>query len=145
MAWELMNEPRCQVDYTGKTINVRHMLSGQNENAQMTFMQRWITSHWTDSRAIIKKPLIFAEFGKSTKDPGYSITARNSFLSTIYSSIYNLARNGGTLGGGLVWQLMAPGMESYDYGYEIVLSQNPSTNVVIAEQSNKMMALEHMI
>lgn len=22
MAWELMNEPRCQVDYSGKTINV---------------------------------------------------------------------------------------------------------------------------
>lgn len=23
MAWELMNEPRCQVDYSGKTVNVR--------------------------------------------------------------------------------------------------------------------------
>lgn len=22
MAWELINEPRCQVDYSGKTINV---------------------------------------------------------------------------------------------------------------------------
>lgn len=22
MAWELMNEPRCQIDYSGKTLNV---------------------------------------------------------------------------------------------------------------------------
>jgi mannan endo-1,4-beta-mannosidase len=24
MAWELMNEPRCKVDLSGKTINVSH-------------------------------------------------------------------------------------------------------------------------
>lgn len=26
MAWELMNEPRCQADYSGRTINVREQL-----------------------------------------------------------------------------------------------------------------------
>ncbi|KAL7208890.1 hypothetical protein ACSBR1_030594 [Camellia fascicularis] len=112
MAWELMNEPRCQSDYSGRTINgwVEEMaacvksidnqhlleigmegfygdsmperkqvnpgyqvgtdfissnlikdtdfttihaypdiwLSGQNENSQMPFMQKWVENHWAD-------------------------------------------------------------------------------------------------
>ncbi|KAJ4713857.1 Mannan endo-1,4-beta-mannosidase-like protein [Melia azedarach] len=157
MAWELMNEPRCQADYSGKTLNGwvqemasyvksidnKHLLEvgmegfygdsipdrkqfnpgyqvgtdfisnhlikeidfatihaypdqwlpGQNSYAQMLFLQRWLTSHWTDSRTILRKPLIFSEFGKSSKDSGFSISARDSFLNAIYTNIYNLARS----------------------------------------------------
>lgn len=60
-------------------------------------------------------------------------------------NIYKLARNGGAIGGGMVWQLMAEGMQPYFDGYEIVLSQNPSTRSVIVQQSNKMTALAHIL
>ncbi|KAL5778615.1 hypothetical protein ACOSQ2_009352 [Xanthoceras sorbifolium] len=209
MAWELINEPRCQADYSGKTLNGwvqemasylksidnRHLLEidmegfygdsvpdrkqfnpgyqvgtdfisnnlineidfttihaypdqwvfGQSDEAEMQFLLRWMTSHWTDSKNIVKKPLIFSEFGKSDGDAGYNINVRDSFLNTVYTSIYNLAKNGGTIGGGLVWQLLADGMEPYYDGYEIVLSQNLSTRNVIVKQSNKMTALEHIL
>ncbi|KAK9134156.1 hypothetical protein Syun_013486 [Stephania yunnanensis] len=189
MAWELMNEPRCQADYSGRTVNgwVQEMasytksidsqhlleigmegfygdsvpdrkqfnpgyqvgtdfisnnlikeidfatihaypdiwLSGQGEEAQLAFVERWATSHWTDSRTILKKPLVFAEFGKSNKDPGYSLSGRDSFLSNVYGNIYKSARSGGTMGGGLVWQILGEGMDSYNDGYEIVMSQSP--------------------
>ncbi|XP_043695227.1 mannan endo-1,4-beta-mannosidase 5-like [Telopea speciosissima] len=209
MAWELMNEPRCEVDYSGKTLNVwiqematyvkyldnKHLLevgmegfygdsmpdkkqynpsgylvgtdfisnnlikeidfttihaypdiwlSGESDDSQMAFLQRWMESHWTDSRMILKKPLLFAEFGKSKKDPGFNISIRDSFLNTIYSNIYNFARSGGTIGGGLVWQILAEEMESYYDGYEIVLTQNPSTSRVITEQSHLMTTLCHI-
>ncbi|KAA8528039.1 hypothetical protein F0562_035092 [Nyssa sinensis] len=208
MAWELMNEPRSQADYSGKTINgwvqemaayvksmdSKHLLeigmegfygdsmpdrkqynpgyqvgtdyitnnlikeidfatihaypdiwlSGQSDNSQMEFMQRWMMSHWTDARTVLKKPLVFAEFGKSSKDPGYSISARDSFLNAIYTNIYNFARTGG-IGGGLVWQIVTEGMESYYDGYEIILSQNPSTSGVISQQSRQMTALKHTL
>ncbi|RVW60076.1 Mannan endo-1,4-beta-mannosidase 5 [Vitis vinifera] len=207
MAWELINEPRCQVDYSGKTLNgwIQEMasfvksidsnhlltvgmegfygdsmpekkainpgyqvgtdfisnhlikeidfstihaypdiwLSGKDDSSQMAFMLRWTTSHLTDSETIIKKPMVFSEFGKSSKDPGYSPSARDSFLNAVYTNIYNFAKSGG-IGGGLVWQLMAEGMQSYDDGYEIVLSQNPSTSGLITQQSNKMIALDHI-
>ncbi|KAM7511484.1 hypothetical protein LguiB_010359 [Lonicera macranthoides] len=208
MAWELMNEPRCQADYSGRTINgwVQEMaiyvksidrkhlleigmegfygdtmpqrkqinpgfqvgtdfisnnlikeidfatihaypdiwLSGQNEVAQMAFMERWMSSHWEDSRTTLKKPLVIAEFGKSSKDPGYTLSARDTFMNTIYKSIYSFARSGGTLGGGLVWQLIAGGMDSYYDGYQIVLPANPSTARVISGQSHAMTALSHL-
>ncbi|XP_031272246.1 mannan endo-1,4-beta-mannosidase 5-like [Pistacia vera] len=209
MAWELINEPRCQVDYSGKTLNGwvqemashvksidnRHLLEiglegfygdsiedrkqfnpgfqlgsdfitnnqikeidfttihaypdqwlpGQSDNVHIEFMQRWMTSHWTDSRTILKKPLVFAEFGKSSKDSGFSISVRDSFLNTIYTNIYDFAKNGGTIDGSMVWQVMAEQMESYYDGYEVVLSQNPSTTNVITQHSNNITALAHSL
>lgn len=109
----------------------------------MAFMQRWLENHWKDSNTIVRKPLVFSEFGKTKKDSGYSESARVTFLSSIYTNIYDLARNG-ALGGGMVWQIMAEGMDSYYDGYEIVLSQSPLTTSVIALQSRKMTALEHI-
>ncbi|XP_061352901.1 mannan endo-1,4-beta-mannosidase 5-like [Gastrolobium bilobum] len=209
MAWELINEPRCEVDYSGMTINAwvqemapyvksidnNHLLevgmegfygdsipekkqynpgfqvgtdfvsnnlieeidfttihaypdnwlAGQNDTVQMAFMQSWMTSHWNDSSTILKKPLVLTEFGMSNKDDGYSIDARDSFMNAVYSSIYDLAQHGGTFAGGLIWQLLDEGMDPYDDGYEIVLSQNSSTNSVISQQSSKMIALEHSL
>ncbi|XP_068649068.1 mannan endo-1,4-beta-mannosidase 5-like [Aristolochia californica] len=205
MAWELINEPRCQADYSGNTVDgwVKEMasftksldqkhlleigmegfygdsvperkqfnpgyqvgtdfiksnllqeidfttihaypdiwLSGQSDEAQIDFMQRWMMSHSTDSGTIIKKPLVFSEFGKSKKDPGVSMYSRDVYLGAVYRNIYNAARSTGAVGGGLVWHLMAEGMEPYYDGYEIILSQQLSTDRVIAQQSHQMSAL----
>ncbi|KAF5792216.1 putative mannan endo-1,4-beta-mannosidase [Helianthus annuus] len=209
MAWELINEPRCQLDYSGRMVNgwVQEMalfvksldrhhlleigmegfygdtmperkqinpgyqvgtdfissnrvkeidfatihaypdqwLSGQNDDSQMAFMQRWMSSHYEDSRTILKKPLVIAEFGKSSKDPDYNINKRNSYMNAVYRNIYMEAKSGGTVGGGLVWQLMADGMGSYGDGYEIILSENPSTDSIISQQSHAMGTLAHML
>ncbi|KAI5668959.1 hypothetical protein M9H77_18812 [Catharanthus roseus] len=208
MGWELMNEPRCQVDYSGKTLTAwvqemapyvksidrRHLLavgmegfygdslpdrkqfnpgyqvgtdfitnnlvkeidfstihvypdiwlSGQNDGAQIAFMRRWLISHLTDSKNILKKPLIFSEFGKSNKDAGYNINARDTYMNAVYSNIYSLARGGG-IGGGLVWQILGEGMESFNDGYEIVLSQEASTSRIITQQSQQMTSLERIM
>ncbi|KAH7677137.1 Mannan endo-1,4-beta-mannosidase protein [Dioscorea alata] len=210
MAWELINEPRCQVDYSGKTVHAwveemaaytksidnKHLLdigmegfygdsmpekkqynpgyqvgtdfitsnllnsidfatihaypdvwlSGQSEADQTAWTQRWMWSHWDDASKILKKPIVFAEFGKSDKDPGFSVTERDNYMSTIYRNVYNFAKSSdGTFGGGLVWQLMAEGMENYYDGYEIILSQNPSTAGLITRQSNVMASLSQLL
>ncbi|KAK4719049.1 hypothetical protein R3W88_017387 [Solanum pinnatisectum] len=209
MAWELINEPRCNADYSGKTVNgwVQEMasfvksldnkhlleigmegfygdsmpekkqinpgfqvgtdfisshlikeidfatihaytdqwLSGQSDDAQATFMQRWMTSHWQDSRTILKKPLVLAEFRKSSKDPGYNQNARDTFMSLVYRNVYNFAKARGTMGGSLVWQLLAQGMDNFDDGYSIILAQNPSTAGLISGQSHAMTTLAHLV
>lgn len=111
----------------------------------MIFMQRWMTSHWQDAKNILKKPLVLAEFGKSSKDPEYNQNIRDTFMSTVYRNVYSFAKDGGTMGGSLIWQLVAQGMESYDDGYCIELGQNPSTAGIITGQSHAMTALEHMV
>ena len=120
-------------------------LSGQNESAQMAFMQRWMQSHSIDSKGILKKPLVMAEFGKSSKDQGCSLGARDQYLSTVYQSMNNFESTGGGISGSLVWQLMAEGMDSYGDGYGIILSQDASTRGVISAQSHKMTTFRHML
>lgn len=106
-------------------------------------MQRWIRSHWQDARAVLRKPLVLSEFGKSKKDPGYSEADRDACIKAVYRSIYSLARaSGGALGGGMVWQVVPDGMAQLDDGYEIVLSRDTPTAAVIAGQSRAMSALE---
>ena len=104
-------------------------------------MQRWMWSHWQDAMMDLTKPLVFAEFGKSKRDPDYSTAERDAYIDGVYSDIYGFARAGGAFAGGLVWQLMAQGMESYYDGYEILLSQEPETNAVLARQSLQMNTL----
>ncbi|CAA7396525.1 unnamed protein product [Spirodela intermedia] len=207
MAWELINEPRCQVDYSGRTVHAwveemagfvksldrNHLLevgmegfygdsapdrkqynpgyqvgtdfistnqvsdvdfatihaypdiwlSGQGEGPQDSFVQRWMWSHWQDAMTELKKPLVFAEFGMSKRDPGYTTAERDAYIDVVYGDIYSFARAGGAFAGGLVWQLMAAGMDSYYDGYEIVLSQEPDTGGVLARQSRLMTFLRH--
>jgi len=204
-AWELMNEPRCQSDPSGRTIqgwieemathvksiDGNHLLeaglegfygeykkeinpgfsvgtdfitnnqitgldfatvhsypdiwlAGSDEEAQLSFLQSWIENHLEDGRRILKKPVLFTEFGKSYRDPGFGTGERDNLLDMVYKHVYASARWGGAGGGAMFWQLMAEGMSSYGDGYEIVLSQNPSTAALVSGQSHKLAELTHL-
>ncbi|KAJ8476437.1 hypothetical protein OPV22_020164 [Ensete ventricosum] len=212
MAWELMNEPRCQVDTSGQTvtawvmemaahtksIDYKHLLqigfegfygsttpdkiwlynpngyqlgtdfiaSNQvneidvttihvypdiwlrykSEEERQTFLQQWISSHWNDSMNVLGKPMVFGEFGKAKTTPGYSQKVRDDFLSYVYGEIHSNAESGGgSHSGGLLWQIMGDGMESYYDGYEVVLSQDTTTTAVIKKQSEAMAALANKL
>ncbi|XP_042018975.1 mannan endo-1,4-beta-mannosidase 7-like [Salvia splendens] len=180
MAWELMNEPRCTSDPSGRTIQAwimemmasylksvdrNHLveaglegffgpsspqrsrlnpvsnigtgfiannmvpvvdfatvhsypdqwLSNTNDQNQVSFMSKWLDTHIQDAERVLRKPILIAEFGKSWRD--------------MFS--------GGAAGGGLFWQLLAPGMDNFGDGYEIILSdkRQSSTANLIAQQA----------
>jgi mannan endo-1,4-beta-mannosidase len=85
----------------------------------------------------MKKPLILGEFGKSWKLPGYSIENRNACFGKSYDAVYSGAKSGVACVGGLFWQLLAQGMETFRDGYDVVLEENPSTAALIAQQSQR--------
>lgn len=205
-SWELINEPRCQTDPSGRTlqgwikemaayvksIDSNHLLevgmegfyggstlerkqynpggweygtdfitnnqipgidfatvhaypdswlTGSDENAQISFLNKWMQIHFDDVERVLKKPLLFAEFGKSYKVPGYSTAQRDRFYNTFYNNIWSAASSGKAGGGGLFWQLMAEGMDAFADGYDIVLSQNPSIAAIMASQTHRMSLL----
>ncbi|KAJ8485860.1 hypothetical protein OPV22_018345 [Ensete ventricosum] len=201
-AWELMNEPRCQSDWSGnsiqrwiaemaayvKSIDSNHLLeaglegfygasspqkqfnprslqvgtdfiannripnidfatvhvypdqwlSTSNDQSQLAFLSNWIDAHIRDARDALRKPLLVTEFGKSSKDPGFSVGQRDALFKTVYSKIYWSARSGGSAAGGFFWQLLSQGMGSYGDGYEVVLSEGSSTARIIALQSRQL-------
>ncbi|XP_050134109.1 mannan endo-1,4-beta-mannosidase 7-like isoform X2 [Malus sylvestris] len=202
LAWELINEPRCTSDPSGRTIQAwimemashvksidrNHLLeaglegfygqaiphrmslnppfnigtdfiannripgidfatvhsypdqwlSSSNDQTQLTFLNNWLNTHIQDAQNILRKPIFIAEFGKSWKDHGFTTYQRDLLFNMVYSKIYFSAKRGGAAAGGLFWQLLTEGMDSFRDGYDIVLSQNPSTENVIAQQSHKL-------
>ncbi|GAB2282760.1 Mannan endo-1,4-beta-mannosidase 7 [Dionaea muscipula] len=208
MAWELMNEPRCSSDPTGRTIqdwitemaayvksiDSNHLLEAglegfyggahpqrmslnlgynvgtdfitnnqipwidfvtvhsypdqwvpnSNHQSQLTFLNNWLDSHIQDAQNIIRKPLLLTEFGKSRKDPGYSTYQRDELFSTAFNKIYSSAKSGGAASGGLFWQLLTEGMDSFRDGYEVVLSESPSTANMITQESHKLLLLRKL-
>ncbi|KAJ0239013.1 Mannan endo-1,4-beta-mannosidase 7 [Hirschfeldia incana] len=202
MAWELMNEPRCPSDPTGRTIQAwitemaahvksldrNHLLEaglegfyGQSspqrktlnppgqfgtdfiannripgidfvtvhsypdewfvdssEQSQMEFLNKWLDAHIQDAQNVLHKPIVLAEFGKSTKKSGFSPAQRDGVFNTVYGKIYESAKGGGAAAGGLFWQLLGNGMDNFQDGYGIILSQSSSTVNVIAQQSRKL-------
>lgn len=116
----------------------------KSEDAQIEFLRNWLKSHIEDAENILHKPLVFTEFGKSTKLPGFSMQGRDLLYDTVYSAIYSSASVGGTAAGGLFWQLLTQGMDSLRDGYEIILSESPSTASLITEQSQKLNKIRKM-
>ncbi|XP_062165469.1 mannan endo-1,4-beta-mannosidase 7-like [Alnus glutinosa] len=204
MAWELMNEPRCNSDPSGKTIQAwitemasylksidgNHLLeaglegfygeskrssnpngyqegsdfitnnqipdidfatvhsypdqwiTGSSEETQLSFLNSWLNDHIQDAQNVLRKPVLFAEFGKSTKSSG--IDERDRLFNTVYSKIYSSASGGGAAVGGLFWQLLAEGMDNFRDGYEVILSENSSTASLITQESQKLVRIRKM-
>ncbi|KAJ6398411.1 hypothetical protein OIU77_019252 [Salix suchowensis] len=151
MAWELMNEPRCTSDPSGRTIQAwiaemasfsmripDQWLSSSNDQNQLSFLNNWLDTHIQDAQNILRKPILIAEFGKSWKDPGFSAYQRDLLFNTVYYKIYSSAKRGGAAAGGLFWQLLTEGMDNFRDGYEIILGQPSSTANVIAQQAHKL-------
>lgn len=118
--------------------------SSSSDDTQLSFLNEWLNNHIQDAQNVLRKPLLFTEFGKSSKDSGYSTYQRDMLFNTVYSAIYSSARSGGAAVGGMFWQLLTEGMDSFRDGYEIVLSESPSTANVIAQQSHKLYLLRKM-
>lgn len=206
MAWELMNEPRCASDPSGRTIQAwitemasylksidgNHLLEvglegfygpsssekqqsnpnfqvgtdfiannqipdidfatvhsypdqwlpDSSEESQESFLNSWLNNHIQDSQNILRKPVLFAEFGKSLRTSNDN--QRDRLFNTVYSAIYSSASSGGAAAGGMFWQLLTEGMDSFRDGYEVVFSQNPSTTSVIVDQSQKLNRIRKM-
>ncbi|KAL3838704.1 hypothetical protein ACJIZ3_023295 [Penstemon smallii] len=131
----ISNNRIAGVDFATIHLYPDQWLNGTNNYAQAKFVGTWIQSHIQDSKSILGKPLVLAEFGKSSRSQGYSVGARDNYFANIYGSIYLCARRGGPCAGALFWQALALGMDSSRDGYEVVLGQNPSTDIA---QTNKI-------
>ncbi|CAL0327020.1 unnamed protein product [Lupinus luteus] len=119
-------------------------LTSSSYEDQISFLGKWLNEHIQDAQNILHKPLLFAEFGISSKNLGSNSAPRDRFFNTVYSAIYSSASGGGAAVGGLFWQLLAEGMDSFRDGYEVVLGESPSTDTLIAQNSQKLIRIRKM-
>ncbi|KAF6163450.1 hypothetical protein GIB67_029299 [Kingdonia uniflora] len=137
----ISNNQIAQIDFTTIHMYPDQWLPGSSEEAQAAFIQKWADAHIGDSAIVLRKPLLIAEFGKSSKNSGYTVAQRDRYFGNMYNTIYACARSGGPCGGGLFWQLMTQGMDGWKDGYEVIFDETPSILGVVAQQSQHLSTL----
>ncbi|KAK6792945.1 hypothetical protein RDI58_012026 [Solanum bulbocastanum] len=140
----IANNQIPEIDFATVHSYPDQWLTGQDDEAQLNFLTNWLKVHIEDSQTILKKPIIFAEFGKTTKGPGFTPQQRDIIFNTVYSSIFSSAKGGGAAAGGLFWHLLAEGMDSFKDGYEIILSESSSVSDIIIQQSKRLNKIRKM-
>ncbi|RWW02146.1 hypothetical protein BHE74_00054776 [Ensete ventricosum] len=115
-------------------------MPGSTEQTQMAFLQSWIQSHVEDADAVLRKPLLISEFGKSSRLSNCRGDEEAALFTTVYDAIYASARGGGPCRGGIFWHLLsgAQEMEGLRDGYEVVFSESPSLGQIISNQSHRI-------
>lgn len=116
-----------------------YRLVNKTERAKSVYVDKWIVAHLKDAYTLLRKPIILAEFGKSSREsPEYNIAKKDNYFKKIYNAISTSATSGGSCAGAIFWQLLSQGMDSYGDGYEVILENSPTTAQIIKEQSTKM-------
>nr|XP_029143581.1 mannan endo-1,4-beta-mannosidase 7-like isoform X2 [Arachis hypogaea]XP_029149921.1 mannan endo-1,4-beta-mannosidase 7-like isoform X2 [Arachis hypogaea] len=134
----IANNQIPEIDFATVHSYPDQWLSGSSYEDQISFLSHWLNEHIQDAQNTLHKPVLFAEFGISTKTFGSNTKPRDQFYNTVYSKIYSSASGGGAAVGCLFWQLLDQGMDTFRDGYEVVISESPSTASLIAQESQKM-------
>jgi mannan endo-1,4-beta-mannosidase len=113
------------------------------ESEKEEFMSKWVRTHIDDGAGTLKKPVLFAEFGKSRNVAGYTESVRVSAMSAMFDAIYDSAVAGGAGAGALVWQLITNTTTALADGFEIALSSDPNIASLMQQQASRLSSLSH--
>ncbi|XP_023523796.1 mannan endo-1,4-beta-mannosidase 7-like isoform X2 [Cucurbita pepo subsp. pepo] len=138
----IANNQIPEIDFATVHSYPDQWLTGSTNQNQLSFLNTWLNEHIQDAQNILHKPVLFAEFGKSTKNSASD--QRDQLYNAVYSAVYSSARGGGAAVGGLFWQLLVEGMDSFRDGYEVILSENPSTANLISQESRRLIRIRKM-
>ncbi|XP_031265594.1 mannan endo-1,4-beta-mannosidase 6-like isoform X2 [Pistacia vera] len=140
----IRNHQVLGVDFASVHIYADSWISPTISDAHIQFTKSWMEAHIEDAEKYLGMPVVFAEFGVSTKDPGYNSSYRDTLITTVYKTLLNSTKNGGSGAGSLLWQLFPDGTDYMDDGYAIVLSKSPSTSNIISLHSTRVAIFNHL-
>ncbi|XWS09521.1 hypothetical protein CRYUN_Cryun40dG0091800 [Craigia yunnanensis] len=140
----IRNHQALGVDFASVHIYADSWISQTISDAHLQFTKSWMEAHIEDAENYLGMPVIFAEFGVSAKDPGYNSSFRDTLISTVYKTLLNSTKKGGSGAGSLLWQLFPDGTDYMDDGYAIVLSKSPSTSNLISLHSTRLAIFNSM-
>ncbi|KAG0617680.1 hypothetical protein M758_4G007500 [Ceratodon purpureus] len=137
----LNGQPK-EIDFTTVHSYPDSWVPNRSENDKRAFMASWIKTHINDAQYRLRKPVMFAEFGRSDRAPGYNQRMRINDMTDMFNAVYSSASTGGPAAGTLVWQLLPRALKySNQDGYGIVLSENPTVASLMSKQSYRMSRL----
>lgn len=116
-------------------------LSTEDYDEMLEFFDRWVRAHIVDAERVLRMPVLFAEFGLSDKNSGFTKEKLEVFYSVVYDQSYESALNHGAGAGALMWQLLPAEMSDWNDGYSIEPSCGSSICNMMLLQSARLKAL----
>lgn len=117
------------------------MQAGLDE--KMKYIYKWVVSHIEDGDRVLKKPVLFTEFGLSNRNENFDHSHRDALYKNIFDIIHESAKKNGAGAGAFVWQFMVEGMQEYNDDFGIVPWERPSMYQLIKEQSCRLAWLRY--
>ncbi|XP_024359301.1 putative mannan endo-1,4-beta-mannosidase 9 [Physcomitrium patens] len=112
------------------------------EAEKRKFMVKWIQTHINDSETTLQKPVLFAEFGKSSRTSGYKETVRIDAMRSMFNAVYDSAAKQGAAAGAMVWMLVTNSTKNtLADGFEIDLSSDLAIASLMQNQASRMSSL----
>ncbi|KAG6503215.1 mannan endo-1,4-beta-mannosidase 6-like [Zingiber officinale] len=134
----IRNHKTLGIDYASAHIYPDIWISKSVSNDFLQFATKWMRNHIDDTESVLRMPVVFGEYGVSSKDEKFNATFRNVFIDAVYSTLLNSTRRGGSGSGSLLWQLFPEGTEYMDDGYGVVLTKAHNTSNIISLQSKRI-------
>ncbi|KAK9124770.1 hypothetical protein Sjap_014372 [Stephania japonica] len=140
----IRNHQTLGIDFASVHIYADSWMSQTISDAHLQFVKTWMQSHIDDADKVLGMPVMFAEFGVSVKDDGYNSSFRDTLVSTVYSTLLNSTKLGGSGSGSLLWQLFPEGTEYMNDGYAIFLPKDQSVSNIISLHSTRLTLFNSM-
>ncbi|GAB4833140.1 Mannan endo-1,4-beta-mannosidase 6, variant 3 [Ancistrocladus abbreviatus] len=134
----IRNHQVLGVDFASVHAYADSWLSSTISEAHIQFFESWMQAHIDDAEKTLGMPVVFAEFGVSSKDNGFNSSFRDTIYNTVYKILLDSAIHGGSGSGGLLWQLFPLGTDYMDDGYAVVLSKSPDMLDILSLQSKRL-------
>uniref|UniRef100_A0A1D1XEY2 mannan endo-1,4-beta-mannosidase n=1 Tax=Anthurium amnicola TaxID=1678845 RepID=A0A1D1XEY2_9ARAE len=131
----IRNHRAFGVDFASAHMYPDAWLSRTVSDSHLQFVQAWMQAHIDDAERRLGMPVVFGEFGVSSKDDNFNYTFRDAFFQTVYRTLLNSTTRGGSGGGSLLWQVFPEGVEYMDDGYAVVLTKSPSVSSMLSLHS----------
>lgn len=126
------------IDFASVHIYTDSWLSNSVSGAHLVFVKNWMEEHMDDAERVLDMPVVFGEFGVTSKDERFNSKFREAFMNTVYNTLWKSRERGGSGGGCLLWQLFPEGTEHMDDGYAVILPKSPVTSRMISVHNLKV-------
>ncbi|XP_038981326.1 mannan endo-1,4-beta-mannosidase 2-like isoform X1 [Phoenix dactylifera] len=139
----IRNSKILDIDFASVHIYPDHWLVQAGLDEKMKYISKWVVSHIEDGDSVLKKPVLFTEFGLSNRNENFNHSHRDVFYKNIFDIIHESATKNGAGAGAFVWQFMVEGMQENNDDFGIVPWERPSTYQLIKEQSCRLASLHY--
>ncbi|XP_061346501.1 mannan endo-1,4-beta-mannosidase 2-like [Gastrolobium bilobum] len=134
----IRNSKISNIDFTSVHIYPDHWFHEQEVEDYIKFVSKWMLSHIEDGDMVLKKPVLFSEYGLSSTIKNFSLSDREKMYKTILDITYKSAKRNRSGAGALVWQFLVGGMKEFIDDFGMVPWERSSMYSLFIEQSCRL-------